>query len=115
MIKENDICILYIDGFPSTYVRVEIIIPDSKPDWLEVGLVELTFPLTPIIWKLQEKHLEGDIIYMQGKELSLKPLEPIIVKKETKENLKEAKVIDLEAWKKSKIIFDTSLEIKLTE
>lgn len=115
MIKENDVCILLVDGFPSTYVKVEVIVPDSKPEWLEVGLIELTFPPAPIIWKLQENHLAGDIIHMQGKELQLKPLEKIIVKKEPIENLKLADVIDLVQWKKSKMNSNSSLEIKLTE
>ena len=115
VIKENDVCILIVDGFPSCYVKVEVIVPDIKPDWFEVGLIELSFPPAPIIWKLQENHLNGDIIHMQGKELQLQHLDKIIVKKEPIENLKLADIIDLSEWKKAKMNSNSSLEIKLIE
>lgn len=92
MIKENDVCILYVNGLPGNFVRIESIEPDVKPGWYEVNFIELTFPLQTIKWKIDEDHLKGGNINMKGTTFNLQ-LVPNQVNKKTIKEKKQDELI----------------------
>ncbi len=45
MAKENDLVLIYAEGSPVTFARVEDIKPDFKKDWYHLKLLMLQIPL----------------------------------------------------------------------
>jgi hypothetical protein len=56
-IAEWDVCMLYINKFPTTFVRINFIWEDEKPGWWNVNLTRLGLPVESFTWKLDDNHL----------------------------------------------------------
>lgn len=116
MIKENDVCIIYVNDLPQGFIRIESIEPDSKPSWYNVQFIELLFPLRVTKWKIDEEHLKGADINMKGFKFNLQLLECQVIKNELEE-VSDAcetvfgKVINLVDWKNNKKIKEPPQEI----
>ena len=112
MSKENDLVLIYFEGKPLAFARIESILPDSKKDWYHVKLLLLQIPIQMVTWILKDVYINGTEFTMNGKKMRLekveRPPEPDTsdsqVDKETKkENTrknKSAKVISLEDLKR---------------
>ena len=70
----NDIVLVHVDNKPGFYARVEDIAPDVKPNWWQVRLLVLTFPLQLFTWILDEYQIEGADFTMGGTPLRLEPV-----------------------------------------
>ncbi len=71
MAVEKDIVMIYFEGKPMSYARIEEILPDSKPDWYHVKLMLLLIPLQVVTWILRDIYLNGDEFTMNGKKMRL--------------------------------------------
>lgn len=116
LIKENDVCILYVNDLPQGFIRIESIEPDSKPGWYSVQFIELMFPIQVIKWKIDEEHLKGADINMKGFKFNLQLLNCQIEKKQSEEVLDAnkpnyGKVINLVDWKTNHKIKEPPQEI----
>jgi hypothetical protein len=113
---ENDVCVIYVKEMPQGFIRIDSIIEDSKPGWYSVGFTKLEFPLVTITWKLEESHLKGEIIYMNGIPIRFQVIEQN--KKEVKKvkeddglPKKVAKVISMACWKEEHKVREIPQEI----
>jgi hypothetical protein len=70
----HDLVLIYVDGKPGFYARIDEIIPDFKPGWWQVKLLVLTFPLQVFTWTLDEFQIEGADFSMGGTPLRMEPL-----------------------------------------
>lgn len=93
MTKINDVVLIYVDGKPGFYARVDDIVPDEKPGWWQVQLLVLTFPIQTFNWILDEYQLEGADFTMGGTPLRL--TEIVAPKKE-----EERKILEQEEERK---------------
>jgi hypothetical protein len=112
MSKENDLVLIYFEGKPLAFARIESILPDSKKDWYHVKLLLLQIPIQMVTWILKDVYINGSEFTMNGKKMRLEkvesPPEPHTsdseVEKETKKeatrNNKSAKVISLKDLKR---------------
>lgn len=109
MAIENDIVLIYIEGDPFSFARIESIEADIKPDWYHVKLLLLLIPIQTVTWILRDVYIDGEIFTMSGKEMRLEKVvcpeepEPVEEEKETdpgQGSSKEAKVISLADMKK---------------
>jgi hypothetical protein len=71
MAMENDIVLIYFENQPTTYARIESILPDHKPDWYHVGLLLLQIPLQTVTWILRDNYINGMEFTMAGKKIRL--------------------------------------------
>ncbi len=71
MTEENDIVLIYFEGQPLSFARVERILPDSKPDWYHVTLLMLQIPLQVVTWILKDVYINGETFTMNGKEMRI--------------------------------------------
>ena len=71
MAVENDIVLIYLEGNPLVFARIESILPDSKPDWYHVTLLMLQVPLQMTTWILKDVYINGETFTMNGKEMRL--------------------------------------------
>ena len=84
MAQENDIVLIYFEGEPLVFARIEDIEPDAKPDWYHVTLLMLQVPLQTVTWILRDVYINGGEFTMNGKRMRLekvvapapKPLSP---------------------------------------
>jgi hypothetical protein len=74
VIAEWDVCMLYINGFPQSFVRVNWIWEDEKRGWWRVNLTRLALPLESWTWTLDDNHLEGEEWTMDGIPMQLQIL-----------------------------------------
>lgn len=86
LIKENDVCIIYVNDLPQGFIRIESIESDIKPGWYSVKFIELLFPIKVNTWKIDEEHLKGADINMKGFTFKLQPLACQVDKKNSMEN-----------------------------
>ncbi len=107
MAIENDIVLIYIEGSPLAFARIESIEPDVKPDWYHVTFLMLQVPLQTVTWILRDVYINGGTFTMGGKEMRLekvvRPQEPFSEDDEPageKAPEGEAKVISLADLKK---------------
>ncbi|MDX9786974.1 MAG: hypothetical protein RBT11_09370 [Desulfobacterales bacterium] len=91
---ENDIVLIYFEGSPLCFARVESILPDSKPDWYHLKLLMLQIPLHVVTWILRDAYINGEPFTMNGKKMRLEriecPAEPDIIGQDTKKEKKPA-------------------------
>ena len=66
MIQPGDLVLVYMDGNPAFFARVEDITPDYKPQWYQVKLLVLQIPLMVITWILRRAYIDGDEFTMGG-------------------------------------------------
>jgi hypothetical protein len=71
MATQNDIVLIYLQGSPLSFARIESILPDSKPNWYHVKLLMLQVPLHTVTWILRDVYINGDTFTMNGKEMRL--------------------------------------------
>ena len=107
MAVENDIVLVYHEGAPLTFARIESIEPDIKRDWYRVKLLLLQIPLQVVTWILRDIYIDGQSFTMGGKEMRLEMVEcpeDSTVQDEPKSDEKpvkdDAKVISLADLKK---------------
>ena len=88
MTAEGDIVLIYFEGKPLVFARIENILPDSKPAWYHVKLLMLQLPVHTLTWILRDSYIDGAEFTMNGKKVRLErvvcPEEPEEPKKDTK-------------------------------
>lgn len=75
---EGDLVLVYYEGQPVVYARVEAIEPDVKKDWFQVSLIILTIPLQPVTWILREEYIRGDVFTMGGKAMKIEKVQAVV-------------------------------------
>ena len=107
MAVENDIVLVYHEGNPLSFARIESIEADVKPDWYHVKLLLLQIPLQVVTWILRDVYIDGAPFTMGGKEMRLEKIEcpPDPVEQAPEEDAdsetgNDAKVISLADLKK---------------
>jgi hypothetical protein len=75
MAIENDIVLIYFEGSPLTYARIEAIEPDIKRDWYHVKLLLWQVPLQAVTWILRDVYINGETFTMNGKQMRLEKIE----------------------------------------
>lgn len=71
MAVENDIVLIYLEGTPLSFARIESIEADIKPDWYHVKFLLLQIPLQVVTWILRDVYIEGETFTMGGKEMRM--------------------------------------------
>jgi hypothetical protein len=67
----NDIVLIYYEGNPLAFARIESIEPDIKRGWYHVKLLLLQIPLRVVTWILRDVYINGEAFTMDGKEMRL--------------------------------------------
>lgn len=67
----NDIVLIYMEGSPLAFARIESIDPDHKRGWFHTKLLLLQIPLQVVTWILRDVYIDGEIFTMGGKEMRL--------------------------------------------
>jgi hypothetical protein len=67
MVQPSDLVLVYMEGNPAFFARVEAITPDFKPEWYQVKLLVLQVPLMVITWILRRAYIDGDEFTMGGR------------------------------------------------
>ena len=67
MVQPGDLVLVYIEGNPAFFARVEMIRPDLKPHWYQVKLLILQMPLVVATWILRRAYIDGDEFTMGGR------------------------------------------------
>ena len=75
MAVENDIVLVYHEGKPLTFARIESFEPDIKRGWYHVKLLLLQIPLQVVTWILRDIYIDGQPFTMGGKEMRLEKVE----------------------------------------
>ncbi len=75
MTTENDLVLIYFEGDPLVFARVERIVPDAKPDWYHITLLMLQVPLQTVTWILKDIYIDGEAFTMNGKEMRLEKVD----------------------------------------
>lgn len=89
----NDLVLIYVDGKPGFYARVEEIIPDDKPGWWQVKLLVLTFPMQVYTWTLDDFQIEGADFAIGGTPLRMEPVvSPVELERVEEEAAEKARV-----------------------
>lgn len=71
MAQENDIVLIYFEGDPLSFARIEEITPDIKRDWYHVKLLVLQIPLQVTTWILRDAYIDGEEFTMNGKRMRM--------------------------------------------
>ncbi|MDI6688299.1 MAG: hypothetical protein QME06_08790 [Desulfobacterales bacterium] len=106
MATEKDIVLIYSEGAPLTFARIEEILPDIKKNWYHVKLLILQIPLHLVTWILKDSYINGEEFIMDGRKVRLDMIEcPEIAEKpclheEKSKSLKKGKLILLKNRKK---------------
>lgn len=75
----GDLVLVYMDGKPVFFARIEDITPDVKPQWFQVKLLVLQVPLMVITWILREPYINGEEFTMGGRPIRM---EKVVAPKE---------------------------------
>jgi hypothetical protein len=67
MVQTGDLVLVYMEGKPAFFARVEDISADFKPEWYQVKLLVLQIPLMVITWILRSAYINGDEFTMGGR------------------------------------------------
>jgi hypothetical protein len=67
MVQPGDLVLVYMEGNPAFFARVEVIRPDLKPEWYQVKLLILQIPLVVATWILRRAYIDGDEFTMGGR------------------------------------------------
>jgi hypothetical protein len=71
MTQIGDLVLVYMEGNPAFFARIEDILPDVKPEWFHVKMLVLQVPLMVITWILREPYINGDEFTMGGRPVQL--------------------------------------------
>jgi len=71
MTNQNDVVLIYFEDIPSTFARIEEIIPDQRPGWHHVKFLFLQIPLQVFTWILRESYINGDEFSMSDKRVRI--------------------------------------------
>lgn len=74
MAVEKDVVLIYLEGKPLAFARIEKIAPDIKKDWYHVTLLLLQLPLQTVTWILRSAYIDGTEFTMGGKPMKLAPV-----------------------------------------
>ena len=66
MNKEGDLVLVYMDGKPGFFARIEEITADVKPEWFQMKMLVLQVPLMVITWILRVPYINGEEFTMGG-------------------------------------------------
>jgi hypothetical protein len=112
----NDIVLIYMEGSPLAFARIESIDPDHKRGWFHVKLLMLQIPLQVVTWILRDVYIDGEIFTMGGKEMRLEkvecPQEEIEVDEPPKKDRPPAERDESDSANKAKVISLTDLKKK---
>ena len=75
MAVEQDIVLIYMDGAPVSFARIEDIRPDVKKDWFVIKLLLLQIPLQVVSWILKAEYINGENFAMNGQSMRLEKVE----------------------------------------
>lgn len=89
MSTTNDLVLVHVENKPGFYARIEEITPDVKPNWWQVRLLVLTFPLQMFTWILDDQQLEGADFTMGGTPLRLEPVVSPVEEERRQKELQE--------------------------
>jgi hypothetical protein len=67
MVQPGDLVLVYMEGKPAFFARIEMIRPDLKPEWYQVKLLILQIPLVVATWILRRAYIDGDEFTMGGR------------------------------------------------
>lgn len=114
MAVENDIVLIYLEGSPLAFARIESIEPDIKRGWYHVKFLFLQIPLQVVTWILRDVYIDGDMFTMGGKEMRIEKVEcPEDPKREQDESpLEDKNDKDASSKPKSKVITLADLKKK---
>jgi len=105
MAAENDLVLIYFEGKPLAFARIESILPDSKKDWYHVKLLLLQIPLQVVTWILKEAYINGAEFTMNGKKMRLEMVEsPVETERSDSQEDKEPKKQNVKNDKGAKVI-----------
>ena len=71
MTQEGDLVLVYMEGDPAFFARIESITEDVKPDWYHVKMLVLQLPLMVATWILRSAYINGDEFTMGGNPVRL--------------------------------------------
>ncbi len=87
MTQENDVVLVYIEGNPVFFARVEDISADHKRDWYHVTLLVLKVPVESIVWLIKDQYINGDEFTMNGKKIKIEKIMPVVKPLKNNKNL----------------------------
>ena len=99
MAVENDLVLIYREGKPLSFARIEGILADSKPDWYHVKLLLLQVPPVIVTWILRDIYIDGAEFTMNGNPMRL---EKVVVPEEPEIRGQEDDDIEEASQKKGK-------------
>lgn len=67
MVEPGDLVLVYMEGNPAFFARIELIRQDLKPGWYQVKLLILQIPLVVATWILRRAYIDGDEFTMGGR------------------------------------------------
>lgn len=71
MTQVGDLVLVYMEGSPAFFARIEDIAPDIKPEWFQLKMLVLQVPLLVITWILREAYINGEEFTMGGRPMRL--------------------------------------------
>lgn len=95
----GDVVLVYHQGQPTVFARVEDIEPDVKRDWYHVTLLFLTLPMQTVTWILKDIYINGEEFTMNEKPMRLEPVKRV---SPTKAPVEQEHVDDAQAKKEKK-------------
>ena len=81
---------VYVEGKPTFFARIESISQDVKRDWYQVKMLVLQVPLMVITWILREPYINGEEFTMGGRPIK-------VVRVEAPEESEQEREQELEA------------------
>jgi hypothetical protein len=73
----GDVVLIYHQGKPTVFARIEDISPDIKKGWYHVTLLFLTLPMQTVTWILREAYINGEEFTMNDKPMRLETVKPV--------------------------------------
>jgi len=71
MTQVGDLVLVYMEGSPAFFARIEDIAPDIKPEWFQLKMLVLQVPLLVITWILREAYINGEEFTMGGRPMRI--------------------------------------------
>jgi hypothetical protein len=71
MTQVGDLVLVYMEGSPAFFARIEDIAPDVKPEWFQLKMLVLQVPLLVITWILRDAYINGEEFTMGGRPMRL--------------------------------------------
>lgn len=71
MTQVGDLVLVYMEGSPAFFARIEDIAPDIKPEWFQLKMLVLQVPLLVITWILREAYINGEEFTMGGRAMRI--------------------------------------------